>query len=305
MLQKIILTNPRGFCAGVSRAIKIVEQAIIKYGTPLYVRHQIVHNEYVVENLEKQGVIFIEKLSEIPDESVLILSAHGTAPEIIQSAKNRNLKILDATCPLVTKVHIEARQHHAKNHQIVLIGHHGHQEVIGIMGEAPMQLIQNLNDINKLQLNPNKNIICLTQTTLSQDDTVKLITALKEKYPRLITPSGQDICYATQNRQNAVKKLATKVSLILVIGSKNSSNSKRLVETAQKYGCASWLVTNVDSLNISEISKHQVIGITSGASVPEDLEQKIIKYLQKIYHPLQITTDSGISENINFPLFNT
>ena len=298
MVKKIILAQPRGFCAGVDRAIEIVEESLNLYEKPVYVRHAIVHNSHVVGDLEKKGAIFIESLENIPENSLVIFSAHGIPPEVIKEAEKRNLKFIDATCPLVTKIHLEAKRYHNEGYSIILIGHKNHQEVLGTMGYAPMTLVETKEDVKKLNIK-NEKIICLTQTTLSLDDTKGILKAIKQKYPQLETPKKEDICYATQNRQNAVKELSKKTGLILVIGDKESSNSNRLVETAVNNGCSSFLIKNKDSIK-EEWLNSEIIGLTSGASVPESLIQDTINYFKKFNHNLKVEILGNVEEDVKF-----
>ena len=298
MVKKIILAQPRGFCAGVDRAIEIVEESLNLYEKPVYVRHAIVHNSHVVGDLEKKGAIFIESLENIPENSLVIFSAHGIPPEVIKEAEKRNLKFIDATCPLVTKIHLEAKRYHNEGYSIILIGHKNHQEVLGTMGYAPMTLVETKEDVKKLNIK-NEKIICLTQTTLSLDDTKGILKAIKQKYPQLETPKKEDICYATQNRQNAVKELSKKTGLILVIGDKESSNSNRLVETAVNNGCSSFLIKNKDSIK-EEWLNSEIIGLTSGASVPESLIQDTINYFKKFNPNLKVEILGNVEEDVKF-----
>ena len=312
MVKKIILAQPRGFCAGVDRAIEIVEESLNLYEKPVYVRHAIVHNSHVVGDLEKKGAIFIESLENIPENSLVIFSAHGIPPEVIKEAEKRNLKFIDATCPLVTKIHLEAKRYHNEGYSIILIGHKNHQEVLGTMGYAPMTLVETKEDVKKLKIK-NEKIICLTQTTLSLDDTKGILKAIKQKYPQLETPKKEDICYATQNRQNAVKELSKKTDLILVIGDKESSNSNRLVETAVNNhnkerslfpitvnnGCSSFLIKNKDSIK-EEWLNSEIIGLTSGASVPESLIQDTINYFKKFNPNLKVEILGNVEEDVKF-----
>jgi|TARA_B100001971_G_C18255374_1_gene581642 4-hydroxy-3-methylbut-2-enyl diphosphate reductase len=298
-MNKIILVKPRGFCAGVDRAIEIVEKAL-EIHKKVYVKHQIVHNTHVVEDLEKKGVIFVEELNEIPNDSLVIFSAHGVSPKVIEEAKKRNLKFLDATCPLVTKVHLEAIRYNKENYSIILIGHKGHQEVIGTMGEAPMFLVGNIEDVNNLDINSEK-IAYITQTTLSLDDTKNIVDALKKKYLNIESPKSKDICYATQNRQNAIKELTKTCELILVVGSKNSSNSNRLVETAELHGCKSYLIENKNFVDEEWLKNVENLGISSGASAPEILVQELVDDLKNKFN-CKIEYSNIIEENIKFTL---
>ena len=284
---KILLASPRGFCAGVDRAIEIVEKTLKKFGTPVYVRHEIVHNQYVVENLKKKGVIFIEELNEIKDSSrPVIFSAHGVPKAIPEEAQKKQLFYVDATCPLVTKVHREAERHNKNGYQIILIGHKGHPEVIGTMGQLPegsIKLIETEKDAENLNDSEfNKTMAYVTQTTLSVDDTKSIIEILKKKFPDIKSSIKEDICYATTNRQNAVKKIARDCNMFFVIGSENSSNSKRLVEVAKKSGCKkSELFDFSKDLPVDQIINSKVIGLTSGASAPEKLIQDFITEVKK------------------------
>ena len=282
----IHLASPRGFCAGVDRAIEIVKKTIRKYGTPVYVRHEIVHNKYVVEDLKMQGVIFVEKLDEIKDKSrPVIFSAHGVPKSVPESAKLKKIFFIDATCPLVSKVHREAEQLNKNGFKILLIGHANHPEVIGTMGQLPknsVHLIETKNDAMAYQNENKKKLAYLTQTTLSIDDTTEIIKILKNKFPQIQGPKKEDICYATTNRQLAVKKISTLCDIMFVIGSKNSSNSLRLVEVAKRSGCTNtFLIDSKDGNEINNILKYKNIGITSGASAPEKLVFDLIKEIKK------------------------
>ena len=282
----VLLAAPRGFCAGVDRAIEIVKRAIKKYGTPVYVRHEIVHNKYVVEELKKQGVIFIEELDEIKDKTrPVIFSAHGVPKSVPNFAKIKNIFFIDATCPLVSKVHREAEQLNKNGFQILLIGHANHPEVIGTMGQLPKGSVNLIETINDAKLNNNlsstKKLAYITQTTLSVDDTAKIIEVLKKKFPNIQSPKKEDICYATTNRQLAVKKIAPLCDILFVIGSKNSSNSLRLVEVAKTSGCKNtFLIDSKKESEINDILKYKNIGITSGASAPERLVQNVISEIK-------------------------
>ena len=301
---KILLASPRGFCAGVDRAIEIVKKTLEKYGPPVYVRHEIVHNTQVVENLKKLGAIFVEELEEVKDRSrPVIFSAHGVPKSVPIQASNMNMFYIDATCPLVTKVHREAERHNKNANKIVLIGHKGHPEVIGTMGQIPKEnivLIETVEDAKKLKLNGS--IAYVTQTTLSVDDTKDIIEVLEKKFPGIKAPIKEDICYATTNRQNAVKKIASQCDMFLVIGSDNSSNSKRLVEVAKKAGCAkSQLIDFKKELPLKEIIECDTIGLTSGASAPEKLVQDFITEIKK-YAKVSIEESITSKENVTFKL---
>ena len=284
---KILLASPRGFCAGVDRAIEIVEKTLKKFGSPVYVRHEIVHNKQVVENLKKLGAIFIEELNEVKDNSrPVIFSAHGVPKSVPKEAENKKMFYIDATCPLVTKVHKESERHYKNGYQVILVGHKGHPEVIGTMGQLPegsIRLIETEDDAKKLKTDEfNKPIAYVTQTTLSVDDTKNIIEILKKKFPNIKSSIKEDICYATTNRQNSVKKIAPSCDLFFVIGSENSSNSKRLVEVAIKSGCnKSVLFDFSNELPINQIIKSKIIGLTSGASAPEKLIQNFISEVKK------------------------
>ncbi len=281
MLEKVILTSPRGFCAGVERAIDVVEKALELYGAPIYVKHQIVHNEHVVRSLEEKGTVFVEELKDVPSESIVIFSAHGVSPAAQREAEERKLRVIDATCPLVTKVHLEALKYHKEGLSIVLVGHKGHQEVMGTMGVVPMTLIEKSEDVAALEVENAEKVACITQTTLSLDDTRKIVDALKDKFPKIVAPQASDICYATQNRQNAVKELARRTDLILVVGSEMSSNSKRLVETATQSGTAAHLIGDKHSVQASWFEGVRAVGITSGASVPDVLVEHVVDHIKR------------------------
>ena len=284
---KMLLASPRGFCAGVDRAIDIVEKALKKFGAPVYVRHEIVHNKQVVENLKKSGAVFVEELNEIKDNTrPVIFSAHGVPKTVPKEAENKKMFYIDATCPLVTKVHKESERHYKNGYQIILIGHKGHPEVIGTMGQLPIgsiRLIETENDANELKVNEfNKPVAYVTQTTLSIDDTKNIIEILKKKFPNIKSSIKEDICYATTNRQDAVKKIAHDCDMFFVIGSENSSNSKRLVEVAKKSGCKkSELFDFSKNLPINQIINSKIIGLTSGASAPEKLIRDFISEVRK------------------------
>ena len=303
---KILLAAPRGFCAGVERAIEIVKKSINKYGAPVYVRHEIVHNKHVVDGLKKIGAIFVEELDEIKDKTrPVIFSAHGVPKKVPIEAENFKMEYVDATCPLVSKVHREAENLNKNGFQILLIGHKNHPEVIGTMGQIPKKkiiLVETINDANNL--NVNGPVAYVTQTTLSVDDTKDIIKVLKKKYPNIKGPTKEDICYATTNRQDAVKKIASKCDMFFVIGSDNSSNSKRLVEVAKKAGCdKSYLINSNDQLTVKEIVKCNKIGLTSGASAPEKLVQDFIQEIKKHVN-ISIEEFMGTEENVTFKLPN-
>lgn len=277
--MNLYIANPRGFCAGVDRAIQIVEMALEKYGAPVYVRHEIVHNKYVVEGLVKRGAIFVDELDEVPSDKPVVFSAHGVPKSVPSEAENRKMLYIDATCPLVSKVHREAERYDKQGAEIVMIGHKGHPEVIGTMGqlkEGAIKLVEGPEDVEKLVLNNPDNVAYITQTTLSLDDTSEIIEALKKKFPSIKDPKKEDICYATTNRQNAVKALAEKVDVVLIIGAPNSSNSRRLVEVAQKVGCKSMLIQRASEINWDWFKNISAVGISAGASAPEILVEEVI-----------------------------
>ena len=303
----ITLAEPRGFCAGVDRAITIVEKALEKYGAPIYVRHEVVHNEFVIEDLKRKGAIFVEDMEDIPKGSHVIYSAHGVSKLVRKKASDFNLVPIDATCPLVTKVHKEVIQQNKKGHIIIMIGHEGHPEVDGTMGQVDdndkVFLVQNLGDIDRLRIKNTEKISYVTQTTLSIDETKEIINKLKEKYPNISGPNKSDICYATQNRQDAIKSLIKDKELIIVVGSSNSSNSSRLAELAKQEGVESVLVGNIESFDLSILLNKKKIGITAGASAPEILVKNLIKKIKRNYDVL-IDEMNGIEENIIFKLPN-
>jgi 4-hydroxy-3-methylbut-2-enyl diphosphate reductase len=303
----ITLAEPRGFCAGVDRAITIVEKTLEKYGAPIYVRHEVVHNEFVIEDLKRKGAIFVEDMEDIPKGSHVIYSAHGVSKLVRKKASDFNLVPIDATCPLVTKVHKEVIQQNKKGHIIIMIGHEGHPEVDGTMGQVDDNdktfLVQNLGDIDKLRIKNTEKISYVTQTTLSIDETKEIIDKLKTKYPNISGPNKSDICYATQNRQDAIKSLITDKELIIVVGSSNSSNSSRLAEIAKQAGVESVLVGNIENFDLSILLNKKKIGITAGASAPEILVKNLIKKIKRNYDVL-IDEMNGIEENIIFKLPN-
>jgi len=303
----ITLAEPRGFCAGVDRAITIVEKTLEKYGAPIYVRHEVVHNEFVIENLKRKGAIFVEDMEDIPKGSHVIYSAHGVSKLVRKKASDFNLVPIAATCPLVTKVHKEVIQQNKKGHIIIMIGHEGHPEVDGTMGQVDDNdktfLVQNLGDIDRLRIKNTEKISYVTQTTLSIDETKEIIDKLKTKYPNISGPNKSDICYATQNRQDAIKSLITDKELIIVVGSSNSSNSSRLAEIAKQEGVESVLVGNIENFDLSILLNKKKIGITAGASAPEILVKNLIKKIKSNYDVL-IDEMNGIEENIIFKLPN-
>ena len=281
---ELLLASPRGFCAGVDRAIEIVELALEIYGAPIYVRHEIVHNRHVVDALRRLGAVFVDEVSGVPEDSLLIFSAHGVSPGVREEAKRRRLRAIDATCPLVTKVHIEALRYARRGYQIVLVGHRGHVEVEGTLGHAPerMHLVETLDDVEALEgLDPER-LAVLTQTTLSVDDTREIISALRRRFPEIRTPGKDDICYATQNRQNAVKTIAERVDLVLVVGAPSSSNSRRLVEVARAHGARAHLVEDSSDVEPDWLEGAARVGVTAGASAPEALVSDLLERLQSL-----------------------
>jgi len=301
---KILLASPRGFCAGVDRAIEIVKKTLVKFGSPVYVRHEIVHNTQVVENLKKLGAIFVEELDEIKDRSrPVIFSAHGVPKSVPEDASNKKMFYIDATCPLVTKVHREAERHNKNGYKIILIGHKGHPEVIGTMGQIPKEnivLVETIEDAKSVKIT--EPVAYVTQTTLSVDDTKEIIKILEKKFPKIKAPVKEDICYATTNRQNAVKQIASSCDMFFVIGSDNSSNSKRLVEVAKKAGCGkSYLINFKNELPIKEIVECNKIGLTSGASAPEKLVQSFISEIKK-HTEISIEENISSKESVTFKL---
>ena len=307
MTKQIKLANPRGFCAGVDRAIDIVNKALEIYGAPVYVKHEVVHNKVVVEDLRARGAIFIEEIDEIPDDSLVIFSAHGVSSEVEESTKARNLNFFDATCPLVTKVHMEVKKHAKANKDIILIGHEGHPEVEGTMGRhinaenSSIYLVQDEVDATNIQVKNSKSLALVTQTTLSVDETMSIIEILKERFPKIEIPKKDDICYATQNRQDAVKQLALESDYIIVVGSKNSSNSNRLKELAEKCGCKSILIDEFSDLDLEDLQKFENIAITAGASAPESRVMEIAKSLEN-YFDARLTEDGEDTENVYFKM---
>lgn len=301
--KTITLANPRGFCAGVDRAINIVEKALAKHGSPIFVRHEVVHNRFVVDNLKAKGVVFIEDLDEVPQGAVLIYSAHGVSLAVQQEAERRGFQIYDATCPLVTKVHKEVQRLNEQGYQIVMIGHKGHPEVAGTMGQITdaMLLVEKASEVADLKVKNPEKLAFVSQTTLSVDETADIVAALRQKFPHIISPNKDDICYATQNRQDAVKTLADDCDLLIVVGSPNSSNSNRLRETAAKRGVCAVMIDNVGELDTALLSGKNHIGITAGASAPEILVQELVALLQSLGYVLADNVDNQ-QENISFVL---
>ena len=301
--MKIILANPRGFCAGVNMAIESLEQALDFFGAPVYVYHEIVHNKYVVERFLRRGTVFVESLDEVPEGAPLLYSAHGVAPQVREQARRRKLRAIDATCPLVTKVHLEAIKYAREGYTIILIGHEGHDEVVGTMGEAPdrMVLVETAEDVERLEVPDPDKVAYLTQTTLSVDDANVVIAALRKKFPRIANPPRDDICYATQNRQEAIRVLASRSDVVLVLGSQNSSNSKRLAEIARSLGPRSHLIDGVTEIRPGWFEGAETVLITAGASAPEDVVQECIAYLRGSFGAT-IQEERVREENVHFPL---
>jgi 4-hydroxy-3-methylbut-2-enyl diphosphate reductase len=300
---KIILANPRGFCAGVNMAIDSLERALKLFGTPLYVYHEIVHNRPVVERFRKQGVVFVDSIDEVPTGGHVLYSAHGVAPEIRRASEERNLHAIDATCPLVTKVHTEAVRFAREGYTILLIGHEGHDEVVGTMGEAPgsMLLVQDEAEVDRLDLPDNAKVAYLTQTTLSVDDAEVIIAALRHRFPQIVGPSKDDICYATQNRQEAVKDIVPEADVVVVLGSRNSSNSQRLAELAHSCRKPAYLIDGVREINPAWFRGHETVLITAGASAPEEVVQECVEYLKERYGA-SVESRTVREEHVNFPL---
>lgn len=306
MSKELILANPRGFCAGVDRAIEIVERALELFGAPVYVRHEVVHNRFVVDGLRDKGAIFVEEVDEVPDGNTLIFSAHGVSKKVQGEGRKRDLKVFDATCPLVTKVHMEVSRYEKQDMECILIGHAGHPEVEGTMGQytstgGGMYLVESPEDVAKLKVKNPQRLAFVTQTTLSVDDTSIVIDALRQHFPDIIGPSKDDICYATQNRQDAVKKLATECDLVLVVGSVNSSNSNRLRELSEKLGTPAYLIDNAEQIDPQWLENKNRIGLTAGASAPEILVNQVVEKLRDLGVDSSYE-DDGLKENIEFSL---
>jgi len=304
--MKIIMANPRGFCAGVDRAIEIVERALELFGAPIYVRHEVVHNKYVVDRLRSKGAIFVEELDEVPDDTTVIFSAHGVAKQVREEAARRKLRVYDAICPLVTKVHMEVGQYQDEGRECILIGHEGHPEVEGTLGqykpkdnEGGMYLVESVEDVWNLDVKNPEYLAFVTQTTLSMDDTAEVIDALRERFPNISGPRKEDICYATQNRQDAVKNLSEQCDLILVVGSPNSSNSTRLMEISEKVGVPSYLIDNASEIKKEWLDDKQCIGVTAGASAPEVLVEAVINQLVE-WGADSVEESPGIIEKVVF-----
>ncbi len=303
--MKITLANPRGFCAGVDRAISIVERVLERFGAPIYVRHEVVHNTFVVAGLRDKGVVFVETLDEVPNDAVVVFSAHGTPRVVYEEAAQRGLIVFDATCPLVTKVHIEVNRMAQAGIEIIMIGHAGHPEVEGTMGQCSdpnaIHLVENVDDVQRLRVRDPKRLGFVTQTTLSQDDAAQIISALKARFPDIISPKKEDICYATQNRQNAVRQLAQDVDVMIVVGSPNSSNSNRLREAAERNGVTAYRIDTADELLSEWFEDKNNIGITAGASAPENLVRDVTERLRQ-WGNVEIVEGEGVAENVSFPL---
>jgi len=303
VIMKVVLAQPRGFCAGVERAIDIVEKALETYGPPVYVRHEIVHNRHVVDSLRAKGAVFVEELDEVPEGKIAIFSAHGVSKTVESDAESRHLQVIDATCPLVSKVHVEGRRYASQGREVILIGHAGHPEVEGTMGQVPggVYLISTAADVDKLQVNDPSQLAYVTQTTLSVDDTRDVIEALKRRFPAIVGPDTKDICYATQNRQRAVRQLSEQVDMILVIGAPNSSNSNRLREIAEELGVRSHLIENAGQLDPSWLDGVHSVGVTAGASAPDVLVQEVVAKLRDLKQ-ISLSVMEGIAENVKFRL---
>jgi 4-hydroxy-3-methylbut-2-enyl diphosphate reductase len=301
--MQVLLANPRGFCAGVDRAIEIVERALVLHGAPIYVRHEVVHNKFVVNDLRTKGAVFVEELSDVPSGSTVIFSAHGVSQDVRREAEARGLKVFDATCPLVTKVHVEVAKMRDQEREIVMIGHRGHPEVEGTMGqsEGGMHLVEGPDDVANLKVGDENNLAYVTQTTLSMDDAARTVMALKKRFPKIVGPKKDDICYATQNRQDAIKTLAQRCDVVIVVGSPNSSNSNRLREVAEQLGVPAYMVDNATELQPEWVAGKKIVGVTAGASAPEVLVQAVIERLRGL-GANSVSTLDGIVERVTFPL---
>ena len=302
-MKKIYLANPRGFCAGVDRAIEIVEMSLKRYGAPIYVRHEIVHSRHVVNSLRKRGAVFVEELDEVPDGSLVIFSAHGVAQQVWEEARRRNLKIIDATCPLVIKVHNEVHRDYNNNYELILIGHAAHPEVVGTLGQVPdkFHLVSSVEDVEALEVENSEHLSYVTQTTLSVDECSEIVEALNRRFPGIKGPHQEDICYATQNRQNAVKELAKFVDLILVIGSPNSSNSNRLRELAERFAVPAYLIDSYQDIQMEWLKDVEAVGVTAGASAPEILVNEVVAYLKGV-GAQEVEELTVVEEDIEFLL---
>jgi 4-hydroxy-3-methylbut-2-en-1-yl diphosphate reductase len=301
--MQVLLANPRGFCAGVDRAIDIVERALELFGAPIYVRHEVVHNKFVVDNLRAKGAVFVEELDDVPAGSTVVFSAHGVSQAVRREAESRGLKVFDATCPLVTKVHVEVAKMREQGREIIMIGHRGHPEVEGTMGQSAggMHLVEGPDDVAGLQVQDEGNLAYVTQTTLSMDDAARTIQAIRKRFPKIVGPKKDDICYATQNRQDAIKTLAQRCDVVIVVGSPNSSNSNRLREVAEQLGVPSYMVDNAGELRPEWVAGKSTVGITAGASAPEVLVQEVVERLRSLGADTVNTLD-GIAERVTFPL---
>ncbi|NCC03341.1 MAG: 4-hydroxy-3-methylbut-2-enyl diphosphate reductase [Proteobacteria bacterium] len=302
--MKVLLAQPRGICAGVERAIEIVELSLEKFGPPIYVRHEIVHNKHVVNRLTAKGVVFVEDTDEVPDGSVIIFSAHGVSEAVEKHARDRDLTVIDATCPLVSKVHTEGQRYERTGYEIIMVGHEGHPEIEGTLGRIPskVHLISTADDVAKLEIKNPEKLAYITQTTLSVDDTKAVIDALKARFPNIVGPTIRDICYATQNRQGAVRELAKHVDVVLVIGASNSSNSSRLRERAEEVGVPAYLIEDASQLNPDWLKGKNVVGITAGASAPEDLIEGLVERIKEIVPVEEVAVHPGVQENVHFRL---
>ena len=301
--MQVLLANPRGFCAGVDRAIEIVERALTLHGAPIYVRHEVVHNKFVVNDLRNKGAVFVEELAEVPSGSTVIFSAHGVSQDVRREADARGLKVIDATCPLVTKVHVEVAKMRDQGREIVMIGHRGHPEVEGTMGqsEGGMHLVEGPDDVTGLKVADENNLAYVTQTTLSMDDAARTVAALKKRFPKIVGPKKDDICYATQNRQDAITTLAQRCDVVIVVGSPNSSNSNRLREVAEQLGVPAYMVDNATELQPVWVEGKKTVGVTAGASAPEVLVQEVVNRLRTL-GANSVSTLDGIPERVTFPL---
>jgi 4-hydroxy-3-methylbut-2-enyl diphosphate reductase len=299
----VLLANPRGFCAGVDRAIAIVEQALTQFGAPIYVRHEVVHNKFVVDDLKSKGAVFVEELDEVPTGATVVFSAHGVSKAVRAEADARGLRVFDATCPLVTKVHVEIARMHEQGREIVMIGHAGHPEVEGTMGQVDgdMHLVDSVADVARLRVRDPRNLAYVTQTTLSVDDAAQIVAALKSRFPEIVGPKRDDICYATQNRQDAVKALVPSVDAVIVVGSPNSSNSNRLREVAAHRGIPAWMVDRADELKAEWIAGRKRVGVTAGASAPEVLVRQVVDRLREL-GAARVTELAGTAETTVFPM---
>lgn len=302
-MKKIYLANPRGFCAGVDRAIEIVEMSLKRYGAPIYVRHEIVHSRHVVNSLRKRGAVFVEELDEVPDDALVIFSAHGVAQRVWEEARRRNLKVIDATCPLVIKVHNEVHRDYSNNYELILVGHAAHPEVVGTLGQVPdkFHLVSSVEDVEALQVENSEHLSYVTQTTLSVDECSEIVEALNRRFPGIKGPHQEDICYATQNRQNAVKELAKFVDLILVIGSPNSSNSNRLRELAERFTVPAYLIDSYQDIQLGWLKDVEAVGVTAGASAPEILVNEVVAYLKGV-GAQEVEELTVVEEDIEFLL---